>query len=151
MEKLQNKIAEISVSYNPTISNKPIVVDDKDAYPLFFEALSKDTMHLQESFFVMYLNQAHSVLGIYPLSKGGINSTVVDVRLVLSVALKVAATKMIIAHNHPSGSLRPSEYDINATYKIKQSASIMDITLLDHLLLSPIENEFFSFARNGLI
>ncbi len=98
----------------------------------------------------MYLNQNNIVLGVYELSKGGITSTVVDVRLLFSVALKIAATNFIIAHNHPTGNLNPSKTDIELKKKIKEAGKYLDITLTDHLIISPDE-KFYSWAEEGMI
>jgi len=109
----------------------------------------QDTICLQEQFIVLYLNRANKVIGSYQLSKGGITGTIADVRLILSVALKTLATGLILAHNHPSGNLTPSDSDINLTKKIKQSAKLMDIELLDHIIIS---NEgYFSFIDDGIL
>ncbi len=89
------------------------------------------------------------MIGSYQLSKGGITGTIADARLILSVALKTLATGLILAHNHPSGNLKPSEVDIGLTKKIKQSAKLMGIELLDHIIIS---NEgYFSFIDDGIL
>ena len=85
----------------------------------------------------------------YQLSKGGITGTIADVRLILSVALKTLATGLILAHNHPSGNLKPSEADIQLTQKVKDAAKLMDIEVLDHMILS--SNGYFSFTDDGII
>jgi DNA repair protein RadC len=98
---------------------------------------------------VLYLNRANRVIGSYQLSKGGITGTIVDVRLILSVALKTLATGLILARNHPSGNLKPSKADIQLTKKVKQAAKLMDIEELDHMILS--SNEYFSFTDDGVM
>ncbi len=110
-----------------------------------------ESIALQERFVVMYLNRSNRVLGIYPISIGGITGTVADTRLILSVALKTAASSIMLAHNHPSGSLKPSATDIDLTKKVKEAAKLMDITVLDHIILSPLEGDYYSFADEGLI
>ena len=99
---------------------------------------------------VVYLGRNARVLGIYNLAKGGITSTVVDFRLILSVALQVAATRIILSHNHPSGTLKPSEADYVLTDKLKKACSYMDITLDDHLIVTP-SGDFYSFASEGIL
>jgi DNA repair protein RadC len=81
------------------------------------------------------------------MSTGGITGTVVDIRLLLSVALKTAATGIILAHNHPSGNLKPSEADKELTNKIKKASEYMDIKLLDHLIIS--SDSYLSFSEQG--
>lgn len=93
---------------------------------------------------VLYLNRANKVIGSYELSKGGITATIADIRIILSVALKTLATGLILAHNHPSGNLKPSEADVCLTNKIKEAAKLMDIQVLDHLIL--VEGGYFSFS-----
>ena len=150
MRTKSNSVAEISVSYKPAIANKPIITSSLDAYTEFLEFFPTNTIALQESFATMYLNRANRVLGIYPLSTGGITGTVADTRLILSVALKTAATNIMLCHNHPSGNLKPSRQDEELTSKIKEACKLLDITLIDHLIISP-EKTYLSFADEGLI
>jgi DNA repair protein RadC len=96
------------------------------------------------------MNRSNSVLGLLPVSKGGISGTVTDVRIILQAALKSNASGLIVCHNHPSGNLNPSESDSRITQKLKEAGNIMDIQLLDHLIISP-ENDYYSFADNGLL
>ena len=97
----------------------------------------------------MYLNRANKVLGVTVLSQGGITRTVVDIRLTISIALKCAATSIVLCHNHPSGNLKPSRADEEVTSKIKQAAQLFDITVQDHLIIT--DENYFSFADDGLL
>ena len=144
------RVAEISVSYRPAVSCKPIVLSSKDAYLLIKPFFLEDTIGVQESFMVMYLNRANRVLGIYHLATGGITGCVGDIRLILSVALKTLATTIIMVHNHPSGNLKPSRADEDVTQKVKVAAALMDIRLADHIILGEGE-AFFSFSDEGII
>ena len=141
--------AEITVKYTPEISKRPTVTSSKSAYEILWEFYNKDTIALNEDFYVMYLNRGHKVLGIYPHTKGGINYTIADVRLILSVGLKIASSSIMLSHNHPSGSLKPSQADIDLTKKIKQAAALMEITMLDHIIVIPEKGEYYSFAEEG--
>lgn len=143
----QNQIAEISISYTPSRYNQAKIQATEEAYNVLKEFFAKGTISLQEQFVVMYLNACHNVLGIYTASKGGITGTVADIRLILGVALKTASTAMIIAHNHPSGNLQPSIADEVLTNKLKDAASLIDVNLLDHLIVSDVG--FYSFADEG--
>jgi len=143
----QNQIAEISISYTPSRYKQTKIQSSEDAYKVFKAFFAKGTIALQEQFFVMYLNTSHNVLGVYPVSKGGITGTVADIRLILGVALKTASTAMIIAHNHPSGNLQPSLADEVLTKKLKDAAGLLDVNLLDHLIVS--DAGFYSFADEG--
>ena len=151
MIKENTKVAEISVSYRPAVANKPIVVSALDAYVLFKPFFDEGTINLQESFMVMYLNRMNRVLGVFPLSVGGITGTVVDIRLIFSIALATASTSIILAHNHPSGNMKSSKADIELTRRIKEGANLMDLKLLDHLIISPAEGEYYSFADEGIL
>ena len=151
MVKENTKVAEISVSYRPAVANKPIVISSLDAYVLFKSFFDESTINLQESFMVMYLNRRSRVLGIYPMSIGGITGTVADIRLIFSVALTIASTSILISHNHPSGNMKPSKGDIELTNRIKEGGKLLDIKLLDHLIISPVDREYYSFADEGLL
>ena len=102
-----------------------------------------------EEFWILYLNNANRVIRKAQVSKGGITGTLVDVRLVLKEALEIGAVAIILAHNHPSGALKPSEADKAITAKLKKAAQILDIKVLDHLIVA--ERAFFSFADQHLI
>jgi len=145
-----NKISEIEVSYRPSIGRKPIIASAYDAYTEFKSFYDDSTIGLKESFYVMYLNQSNRVLGIYPLSTGGVTGTIADPRLIFSVALKINAAGVILSHNHPSGNLSPSVADKELTNKIKEAGKLLDIKVYDHIIVSP-ENSYYSFADEGLL
>ena len=142
-----NEVAEIKVSYSTSSNPKIKITSVNIAFEVLLSLWDLDTIELQEEFKVLLLNRANEVLGIYPLSKGGIAGTVVDSRLIFAVALKCNATGIIIAHNHPSGNLKPSDTDITLTKSIKKCAAILEITLLDHLIIT--KNGFYSFSNEG--
>jgi DNA repair protein RadC len=102
-----------------------------------------------EEFWVLYLNNSNKVLKPFQASKGGITGTLVDVRIVLRQALELGATSIILAHNHPSGTLKPSESDKKLTQKLKTACQSLDIKILDHIIVT--EKAYFSFADQGLI
>ena len=115
-----------------------------------FELMQPIIGELQhEEFWIIYLNYSNKVIQKNQLSKGGITGTLVDVRLVLKNALEVGATGLILAHNHPSGTLKPSDADKQITNKLKVAAISLDINVLDHLIIT--ENAYFSFADEGLL
>ena len=148
MKQTKERVAEIQVSYRPAISNKPVIISALDAFVEIVEFFPSETIALQEKFVVMYLNRCNRVLGVYPLSTGGITGTMVDIRLILSVSLKVAATGIILAHNHPSGNLKPSSADKDLTGKIKDACKYFDISVFDHLIIAP-DRKYYSFADEG--
>jgi DNA repair protein RadC len=102
-----------------------------------------------EEFWIAYLNNANRVLQISQLSKGGITGTLVDVRLVMKQALEAGAVALLLAHNHPSGTLKPSKADIEITRKIKTAALALDIRILDHLIIT--SDRYFSFADEAML
>jgi DNA repair protein RadC len=103
----------------------------------------------QEVFYILYLDRKNAIKSETLLSKGTISSTVVDIRLLYKEAVQQAASSIIVAHNHPSGNLTPSQADIDITHKIKEAGKLFDITLLDHVIVS--QKGFYSFADNGKI
>jgi DNA repair protein RadC len=115
-----------------------------------FELMQPVIGELQhEEFWIIYVNNSNKVIQKNQLSKGGITGTLVDVRLVLKNALEVGATGLILAHNHPSGTLKPSEADKQITQKLKAAAQSLDIKVLDHLIIT--EKAYFSFADENTL
>jgi len=102
-----------------------------------------------EEFWIIYLNNSNKVLQTTQLSKGGITGTLVDVRLVLKTALQVGAVGLVLTHNHPSGTLKPSAADKSLTQKMKTAGESLDIKVLDHVIVT--ENAYFSFADESIL
>jgi len=102
-----------------------------------------------EEFWVLYLNNSNVILSKQCLSKGGLTGTLVDTRLVFKPALSLLATGIILCHNHPSGTLKPSKSDKQLTQKIKNAGVTLDIKVLDHLIVT--EKKYFSFADESLL
>ncbi|MCC7522001.1 MAG: DNA repair protein RadC [Flavobacteriaceae bacterium] len=124
----------------------PKVTDSRTVYELL-QPLMGDLNH--EEFWIVYLNQSNKIVGKWLASKGGITSTMVDVRLVLKKALELMATGLILSHNHPSGKREPSQSDKDLTRKMIDAAKVMDIQVLDHLIVT--EKSYFSFADEGIL
>ena len=146
------RVSEIKVSYKNKIPYCETykIQSAEEAALLLLDNWNSDTIELFESFKVMLLNNSNKVKGIYEISSGGITGTLVDIRLLFAVALKTLSTSIIISHNHPSGTLKPSQADIELTNKIKQASQLLDIKLLDHIILVP-NGSYYSFADQGLI
>ena len=108
-----------------------------------------DDIGIYESFFMIIFNASMKTEAYVKISQGGISGTYVDVRLIAKYALDCLATSVVIFHNHPSGSLNPSEMDLGLTKKIKKALNFFDINLLDHIILT--DDSYFSFADNGII
>ncbi|WP_300439046.1 JAB domain-containing protein [Christiangramia sp.] len=149
---MKTKVNEIAIKYqgNFKISQAPKITSSLCATTLLFETWNKDQIGLQECFKIMLLNNANKVKGIFQVSTGGITGTLVDLRIVFAVILKSLTTSIILAHNHPSGTLRPSIADKRITEKIKNAAILFDIKVLDHLILTP-DGNYFSFADEGIL
>jgi len=105
--------------------------------------------HRHEVFAVLFLNRANKINHFEIISEGGITGTVADPRIILRKALEEDAVNIILCHNHPSGSLKPSRADEELTKKIKEAARFLDITVLDHIIVS--DNGYYSFADEGVL
>lgn len=147
--KQNTQVAELLVSYSPHIVSAQKISNSRETYSLITNYWNLDTIEMLEEVKVILLNKANKVLGIFDLSKGGICSSIVDVKIVLSIALKTLASGIIIVHNHPSANLTPSKADIDITQKLKSACDIMEILLLDHLIIT--KEDYFSFADDGLL
>jgi len=141
------KVSEIKVSYSNKNPSKVKVTNSRVIFDLIINHWDLDIIEYQEEVKIILLNRSNIVLGIYEMSKGGITGSVVDIRIVLGVALKCGASNIIMIHNHPSGKLLPSDSDKTITKKLKQACEILDVTLLDHLIIST--NGYYSFADSG--
>jgi DNA repair protein RadC len=156
MEQLINKealvkVAEVELVYKSKVkaSERPLIQSSADAVGVLRSVWEDGKMELVEQFKVLFLNRANKVICMYNVSSGGITGTVADPRLILAAALKVNSVSMILAHNHPSGSLKPSKADEELTQKIKHAAGYFDIKVLDHVILS--SDSYYSFADEGLL
>lgn len=149
MNNIISEVSEIQVSYKPNKMVSSKITTSFDAVQIIRKFWNEDTIEMQEEVKVILLNNSNFVLGIYNLSKGGMTSSLVDVRLILSVALKCLATGIILVHNHPSGNLKPSSADLNIVKKLKDSCKLMDITFFDSIIIT--EDNYMSFADDGLL
>ncbi|NJY63248.1 JAB domain-containing protein [Salinimicrobium sp. CDJ15-81-2] len=149
---MEIKVNEIAISYSGSlkINQLPKITSSQNAAELLYGQWDKNSIELHETFKIMLLNNANKVKGIYQVSTGGITGTLVDLRIVFAVVLKSLTTAVILAHNHPSGTLRPSEPDKRLTQKIKKAGELFDIKVLDHLILTP-DGNYFSFADEGML
>lgn len=118
-----------------------------DSYEVIKQFWHED-IEIYESFFILLLNRANMTIGWAKISQGGITGTVVDVKILLKYVVDSLASGVIIAHNHPSGNLIPSQSDIDITRKVKEALSYLDSQLLDHLIITP-DNGYHSMADNG--
>ena len=144
------KVNVVSLHYKlkHDTTDYPIIKNSKIAADIFYESWDKDTIGLEEQLKVLYLNRGGKVIGLYTVSIGGVTGTVVCNKKILACGLKIVASGMIIAHNHPSGNKQLSEQDRIITKSLKECGKIMDIKLLDHIIILPNGN-FVSFADNA--
>lgn len=147
-----NNLGEVDViyKYKSSLNDRPVIKSSDDALDVLFSLFHKDKIGLQEQFVVVYLNRGNKVIGSSNLFTGGISVTVVDMKIILSLGLKLMASSILIAHNHPSGNLKPSEEDKRITNKLFDASKLLEIQLLDHLIVTP-DMKYFSFANEGLL
>ncbi|MEM1118835.1 MAG: JAB domain-containing protein [Bacteroidota bacterium] len=141
-------VAEIELTYKSKVKpcDRPQITSPKQSYDILLHNWS-DQLEWVEEFNLLLLNRANRVLAFYNVSKGGQAGTVVDAKVVFAAALKLKATGIILAHNHPSGNLHPSMQDIAVTKKLVEGGKLLDITILDHLIVTPYG--YYSFAEEG--
>lgn len=125
---------------------KPAVQSSNDAYQVLHPIIG-DLPH--EEFWILLLNQTGRLISTKQVSIGGINKTLADARIIFKHALQANAASIILSHNHPSGSLKPSSADLRLTHRFYESALLLDINLLDHIIVT--EHGFYSFADNGTL
>lgn len=149
---METKVNEIAISYsgNLKIRQLPKITSSQSAANLLYDNWDKNNIELHETFKMLLLNNSNRVKGVYTLSTGGITGTLVDLRILFAVILKSLTTAVILAHNHPSGTLKPSAPDKCLTEKIRKAGELFDIKILDHLILTP-DGDYFSFADEGLL
>lgn len=144
-------VAEIELVYRSKVkaSERVKITSSRDVFQVLKRLWQEETVELREEFKVLFLNRANRVLGAYHLSSGGVCGTVVDPKLVFAAALRANACGVIVAHNHPSGNLQPSQADIDLTRKLKEAGRVLEIQLLDHLIYT-VEG-YYSMADEGLL
>ncbi|TDH17784.1 DNA repair protein [Segetibacter sp. 3557_3] len=144
-------VAEVELVYKSKVkaSKRPQISSAKDAYNILLIGWDENKIELVEQFKVLFLNRANKVLGMFNVSSGGITGTVADPRIIMVAALKSNCCSLVLAHNHPSGSLKPSRQDEELTQKIKSAGQYLDIKVLDHLIIT--SDGYLSFAEEGLL
>jgi len=138
--ELSKRLAEERTNAMTKINNS---LEIKDFMTGFF------TNAICEEFYIIYLNHGHRIIRAVRHSKGGLAETAVDLRLILKGALDCNSTTIVLSHNHPSGNVNPSNEDIKITQKVKTAAKLMDITLLDHVIVT--DHNYYSFADEGTL
>jgi DNA repair protein RadC len=126
------------------LDDTDIMRSSKDIAQYLRKKLQHET---RELFVAVYLNRANRILGMETISIGGITGTVADARIILKKAIEAQASSIVLSHNHPSGSLKPSDADRQLTVKIKAAAQLIDMTVVDHIIVS--DQGYYSFADSG--
>lgn len=137
-------VGEVELTYKSTSKSRNKIYSSEDAYEVLLSTYREGTICYKEYFKVLFLNQAKQVLGYTLISEGGITETCADVRVILQAALLTNSVAIILAHNHPSGNLKPSRQDMEITKQVKDAAQLMRITVIDHLILT--DAGYYSFA-----
>jgi len=142
--------SEIQIHYKrPLFDSMKWVTNALDANEILRQYIDPNIIDVKEHFYVMLLNNANRVLGISLISIGELRGTMVNIKEIFQLTLLTHADYVILAHLHPSGLLKPSDNDIEITEKIQYGLSLLDVTLLDHLIIT--SESFFSFANEGLL
>ncbi|MHA8060989.1 JAB domain-containing protein [Aquirufa beregesia] len=146
--KKEHFVAEIQLKYIPTdIKRRDLgsIRKSPEAYDFLYPLYDQDTIGLTEVFIVVFLNRASRVIGYNIHSIGGITGTVVDIKLIVATALKCACSSILISHNHPSGNLEPSKNDKFQTNQLIKALEVFNFELLDHIIVSSANGEYYSF------
>ena len=146
-----NIVSEVELTYknNVPYNQRQKISNSQGAYEILTNLFPENTMDYRETFIVLYLNRANQVLGYSVISQGGTSNTTVDIKMVIQTALLANASCIMLAHNHPSGNLRPSSDDNRITNRIIEAARLFDITVLDHIIIT--NESYYSFTDNGNI
>ena len=148
MKEYKTTTKKFEIKSNETEFPKVKISSSKDAAD-FIRKFYSDDIEIYESFFLLLLNRANNTVGYAKISQGGITGTVVDTKIIAKYIIDTLSSAVILAHNHPSGALKPSQADIQVTKKITKVLEMVDSKVLDHVILTD-EGEY-SFADNGLI
>lgn len=144
------QIAEIELMYKGKGDyQRPVIQTAEQAYQLLRHTWDDNKIELLEQFKIVLLDNNGECLGITEMASGNITCCLVDIRLIFATALKSRATSIILAHNHPSGNLKPSTHDMKLTQKIMEGGSILDVTVSDHLIVT--RNGYYSFANENVM
>ncbi len=149
---MTNTVNEIKLSYKPNKDyiERYKISNSQDAHTLVASLFDDDLIYLREEMVVVYLNRGNRVLGYCKAFSGGNSGVLVDIKMILAVALKGMATSIILAHNHPSCNLKPSQQDRALTANLKEACKSVDIYLADHLIITP-DGKYYSFADEGIL
>jgi DNA repair protein RadC len=144
--------SEVDIIYKSKVKNseRQQINQSKDCEKIFRSiAEYNDKINLFECFYAMYLNKANKVISVQRISEGSTAGTVIDNKKILIPAILHNSSGVIVSHNHPSGNLKPSENDLALTKRLKEVLDLINVTLLDHIILT--DESYFSFADQNLL
>ncbi len=139
---------ELKAKKTPSNFEKVKIISSNDAFKVI-KQFYFDDIDIFESFFILCLNRNNQTIAYAKISQGGLAGTVVDIKLIAKYAIDCLASGVILAHNHPSGDLKPSNEDLAITKRIKEGLKILDISVLDHLILT--SQGYLSFGDEGIL
>ena len=145
------KVNEVEIVYRNTTpyQDRIQIKSSATAYEILLATWSMNRMEMVEQFKILLLDQHNNCLGFSDIATGGTSSCLADPKVIFATALTAKAASLILAHNHPSGNLTPSEADKSLTRKLKDGGKLLDIAVLDHLIITP--RNYLSFADDGLM
>lgn len=145
-----NYVNEIEVIFKPRLDITPLtkIISSTETVD-FLKLIWADDIEYRERFYAVYLNRQNKILGYFIISVGGCSSTIVDTKMIFQPAISSHASSIIIAHNHPSGNINPSEQDVRITKRIVEAGKLLEIPILDHIILTV--DSYYSFLTNNQI
>ena len=145
----QFKVTEVELVYRnrQKPEDRPKIRDPESAYKILLASWNMNRIELVEEFKILLMDRAHTCLGVSSISSGGMSYCIVDPKIIFATALKARASSIILAHNHPSGNLKPSDADIALTRKLQEGGKLLEISVPDHLIITPYR--FYSMTENG--
>ena len=145
------RVNEVEIVYKNRIpfEDRIQITSSSTAYDILRQSWDDNRIELVEQFKILLLDRRHTCLGVSDIATGGITGCLVDPRIIFATALKTRASSLILAHNHPSGTLKPSEADLDLTRKLMQGGKLLEISVIDHLIVTP--HRYCSLADDGLM
>lgn len=149
MKLILTQVQEVKLAYNHHHSiEPPVITTSAQAYEVLYHFFDEH-MECHEAFRILLMDRRNACRGVLTVGQGGVTATTADPKIIFAAAVKSLACGIILAHNHPSGQLKPSEADIQLTRKLVAGGKLLDICVLDHIILT--KTSFYSFADNGMM
>lgn len=148
---MENIIPEFTIGYKTKIpsSKRVKVASPEEVFNVCREIFDADQIDWVESFIVIALNRSNRILGFYKVSSGGVSNTIADPKVIFQFALLSNASVLILAHNHPSGNVTPSQSDREMTRRLLEAGKLLDIKILDHMIVT--SEKYYSFLEEGIL